>query len=122
MASGNYPFFVLARSQAGVAAVVSIEPGSCPSATGDLTPYLKVPILVLWADYVDLSPRWAPRLKGCREFAAAATKAGGRVSNVVLPEIGIQGNSHMLMQDTNSLEVAEWLWRWLDQNVEQARR
>jgi hypothetical protein len=120
-ASGNYPFFVLARSQAGVAGVVSIEPGSCPSASSDLTPYLKVPILVLWGDYVDLAPRWAPRLKGCREFAAAATQAGGHVSNVVLPEIGMKGNSHMLMQDTNSLEVAQWLWRWLDQNVEQAR-
>jgi hypothetical protein len=120
--SGIYPFQVLARSQAGVAGVVSIEPGACPAASGDLTPYLKTPILVLWGDYVDAAPRWAPRLKACREFAQAATKAGGRVSMVVLPEIGIQGNSHMLMQDTNSLELADWLWRWIDQNIEQPRR
>jgi pimeloyl-ACP methyl ester carboxylesterase len=120
--SGIYPFQAIASSPAGIKGIVSIEPGSCPSATGDLKPYLNVPILVLWGDYVDLAPRWAPRLKGCREFAEAATKAGGRVYNVVLPEIGIKGNSHMLMQDTNSLEVADWLWAWLDKNVEQGQR
>jgi pimeloyl-ACP methyl ester carboxylesterase len=116
-ASGNFPFFVVARSAVGVAGIVSIEPGSCPAADGDLTPYLKMPILVLWGDYVDLSARWAPRLKQCREFAAAATKAGGHVENVVLPEIGIYGNSHMLMQDDNSLQVADWLQHWLEMNI-----
>jgi hypothetical protein len=120
--SGIYPFQVAALSERGVAGVVSIEPGTCPSATGDLTPYLKVPMLVLWGDYVDLAPRWAPRQKACREFAAAATRAGGRVENVVLPELGIKGNSHMLMQDDNSLELAEWVWAWIDRNIEQKRR
>ena len=37
--------------------------------------------------------------------------------NVVLPEIGIHGNSHMLMQDDNSLQVADWLQRWLEKNI-----
>jgi pimeloyl-ACP methyl ester carboxylesterase len=120
--SGVYPFQAIAQSERGIAGIVSIEPGACPAATGDLKPYLKVPILVLWGDYVDLAPRWAPRLKACREFAAAATKAGGRVQNVVLPEIGIKGNSHMLMQDRNSLEVAQWLWGWIDTNIEKQRR
>src|SRR5262249_38306565 len=96
-------------------------PGSCPAANGDLAPYLKMPILVLFGDYVDLSPRWAPRLKGCREFADAARKAGGRTEVVVLPEIGIKGNSHMLMQDRNSLEIADLLLAWIDKNVEPKR-
>jgi hypothetical protein len=120
--SGIYPFQVAALSERGVAGVVSIEPGTCPSATGDLTPYLKVPMLVLWGDYVELAPRWAPRLAACREFAAAATRAGGRVEQVVLPDLGIKGNSHMLMQDDNSLELAEWVWAWIDRNIEQKRR
>ncbi len=120
--SGIYPFQVAALSERGIAGVVSIEPGACPSATGDLKPYLKVPMMVLWGDYVDQAPRWAPRLKACREFATAATKAGGRVENIVLPELGIKGNSHMLMQDKNSLELADWLYAWIDRNIEQARR
>jgi pimeloyl-ACP methyl ester carboxylesterase len=115
--SGIYPFQTAAISTRGIAAIVSIEPGGCPAATGDLTPYLKLPILVLFGDYVDLAPRWAPRLKQCREFADAMKKAGGKTELVVLPEIGIKGNSHMLMQDRNSLELAAWLVGWLNRNV-----
>jgi pimeloyl-ACP methyl ester carboxylesterase len=115
--SGIYPFQVVAKSPQGVAGIVSIEPGACPSASADLTAYLKTPILVLWGDYVDLSPRWSPRLKGCREFAQAVTKAGGRAENVVLPEVGMKGGSHMLMQDRNSHEVAAWLAAWIDKNI-----
>jgi hypothetical protein len=115
--SGIYPFQSAASSNKGIAAIISIEPGACPSATGDLSPYLRMPIMVLWGDYVDQSPRWAPRLKACREFAAAATLAGGRVQNIVLPEIGVKGNSHMLMQDSNSLLVAQYLWDWIDRQV-----
>jgi hypothetical protein len=115
--SGIYPFQSAASSTKGIAAIISIEPGACPSATGDLSPYLKMPIMVLWGDYVDQSPRWAPRLKACREFATAATRAGGRVQNIVLPEIGVKGNSHMLMQDSNSLVVAQYLLDWIEGQV-----
>jgi pimeloyl-ACP methyl ester carboxylesterase len=115
--SGFYPFQTAALNTQDIAGIVSIEPGACPAATGDLTPYMKMPILVLFGDYVELSPRWAPRLKQCREFAEAMKKAGGRTELVVLPDLGIKGNSHMLMQDSNSLELAAWLVAWLNKNV-----
>lgn len=115
--SGIYPFQAAALNRAGIAGIVAIEPGACPSAREDMTPYRGLPILVLWGDYVDQSPRWAPRLKGCREFAAAANAAGGKVENAVLPEMGIKGNSHMLMQDRNSLEIADWLAGWLARTI-----
>src|SRR6185436_16602536 len=112
--SGIYPFQTAALSTKGIAGIVAIEPGACPDSSGDLQPYLKMPILVLFGDYVDQSTRWAPRLKACREFVEAANQAGGKVELVVLPEIGIKGNSHMLMQDRNSLEIADWLLAWID--------
>jgi hypothetical protein len=115
--SGIYPFQTAALNTAGIAAIVSIEPGACPAATGDLKPYLGMPIMVLWGDYVDQAPRWAPRLKACREFAEAANRAGGQVTNYVLPEHGIRGNSHMLMQDDNSLELAGLVLDWIRKNV-----
>jgi hypothetical protein len=115
--SGFYPFQTAALNTQDIAGIVSIEPGACPAATGDLTPYMKMPILVLFGDYVDLSPRWAPRLKQCREFAEAMKKAGGKTELVLLPDLGIKGNSHMLMQDKNSLEIAAWLVAWLNKNV-----
>jgi len=115
--SGIYPFQTAALNTAGIAAIISIEPGACPAANGDLKPYLHLPIMVLWGDYVDGAPRWAPRLKGCREFAAAVNQAGGKTQVLVLPEIGIKGNSHMLMQDKNSLQIADLLLDWIRKNV-----
>ncbi len=63
-----------------------------------------------------------PRLAACKAFAEAVNKVGGKVESVVLPEIGIRGNSHMLMQDRNSLEIAAWLLAWIDRNIEKGRR
>ncbi|MFC7556856.1 hypothetical protein ACFQU7_38555 [Pseudoroseomonas wenyumeiae] len=68
-------------------------------------------------DFVEQSPRWAPRLAACRDFIAAANAAGGKAEMVVLPEIGIKGNTHMLMQDDNSLELADWLTNWIATKV-----
>jgi hypothetical protein len=115
--AGIYPFQTAAISTQGIAGIVSIEPGECPSATGDLTPYTRLPILVLFGDYVDLSPRWAPRLKACRAFVDAVDHAGGRAQLVLLPDEGIHGNTHMMMQDRNNLDVADWILRWIDTHV-----
>ena len=115
--SGIYPFQTAALDTKGIAGIISIEPGGCPAPTADLAPYLKLPIMVLFGDYVDEAPRWAPRLKLCREFAEAMKKAGGRTELLVLPEIGIKGNSHMLMQDRNSLQIADLLIAWIEKNA-----
>ncbi len=82
-----------------------------------MKPYTAMPILIMYGDYVDLSPRWSPRLKGCREFLAAANAAGGKVELVLLPDLGIKGNSHMLMQDRNNLQIADILVDWIVKHV-----
>jgi pimeloyl-ACP methyl ester carboxylesterase len=115
--SGIYPFQTAMLNSRGIAGIVAIEPGACPDARADMTPFTKMPILVLWGDYVNLSSRWSPRLTACKAFVEAVAKAGGTIENVVLPEIGIRGNSHMLMQDKNNLEIADWLLAWIDRNV-----
>ena len=116
--SGIYPFQTAVLSTRGIAGIVSIEPGACPAASDDMRPYANMPILVLFGDYVDLSPRWSPRLKACRDFVQAANKSGGRAELVLLPDVGFHGNTHMLMQDKNSLEVADWLLAWIDRHIE----
>ena len=119
--SGIFPFQVAALSWEGVAGIVAVEPSACPDAAGDLRPYASLPILILYGDYVEQAPRWAPRLAGCRAFVTAANAAGGKVELIVLPERGIQGNSHMLMQDSNSLEIAAMLDRWMEEHVGRER-
>ncbi len=115
--SGIYPFQTAARSNEGIAGIVAIEPAACPAAGGDLTPYRNLPILVLWGDYVEQAPRWAPRLKACGEFVRALNQAGGKAEMVMLADVGMPGASHMLMQDRNSLQVADWLLGWIAKNV-----
>ena len=36
---------------------------------------------------------------------------------LVLPDVGLHGDSHMMMQDRNSHDVAGWLAGWIDRNV-----
>jgi pimeloyl-ACP methyl ester carboxylesterase len=115
--SGIYPFQTAAQNRDGIAAIVAIEPGACPAPTDDLAPYKDLPILVLWGDYVSEFPRWAPRLENCRNFVAAANRAGGKAEMLALPDVGIKGNSHMLMQDDNSLEIADMVLAWIDRST-----
>jgi pimeloyl-ACP methyl ester carboxylesterase len=115
--SGIYPFQTAVLSRKSITAIVAVEPGACPAASDDMKPFAGLPILVLFGDYVDQSPRWAPRLAACRDFVKAANAAGGKAELVLLPDVGIRGNSHMLMQDQNSLEVANWLTGWIDGHV-----
>ncbi len=116
--SGIYPFQVAALDRTGLRAIVALEPAACPDpAKDDLSVFKDLPILVLFADYVDESPRWAPRLAQCRAFVTAANAAGSRAELILLPEIGIHGNSHMLMQDKNSQDIADWLGGWIDKRV-----
>ncbi|WP_218831548.1 esterase [Bordetella genomosp. 9] len=119
---GVYPFQTAAISAEGIAGIVAIEPTVCPAATGDLKPYTRLPILVVYGDNVEIAPRWAPRLQKCREFIDAVAKAGGNARLVELPQVGFRGNSHMLMQDRNSLKVADWLLDWIDRNIEKQPR
>jgi pimeloyl-ACP methyl ester carboxylesterase len=115
--SGIFPFQTAALNRKGIAGIVAIEPAACPTPTDDMKPYAGLPILVLFGDYVDQFPRWAPRLANCRAFITAANAAGGKAEILVLPEIGIKGNTHMLMQDNNSLDIADILLDWIGKHV-----
>ena len=72
-----------------------------------------VPVLTIYGDYVDEHPRWAAYKKQLEGYGAALKAAGGSFELVMLPDIGIKGNSHMLMQDKNNAEIAEVIQKWL---------
>lgn len=40
-------------------------------------------------------------------------KHGGKVEVIELPKVGIKGNTHFPMSDTNNVQVAEHLAKWL---------
>jgi hypothetical protein len=109
---GAFGFKVAEQRADKVKAIVAVE-----SATAGVlanAPKLKdVPVLMLFGDYVDDHPRWAAFKKIDTEYANAIKAAGGTVDWINLPDIGIKGNSHMLMQDKNNGTIAEVIQKWL---------
>jgi pimeloyl-ACP methyl ester carboxylesterase len=119
------PAIVLAHSQGGffawraaqerpdlVKALVLVEPAAIGDP--DQADSLKtVPTLVLYGDFISDDTRWpAIRGKGVA-FAEKIRDAGGTITVIDLPEHGIRGNSHMIMMDRNSDEVAALIQGWL---------
>jgi pimeloyl-ACP methyl ester carboxylesterase len=119
------PSVVIGHSQAGqfgfraaqarpdlVKALVLVE----PAAMGDaalVRALAGVPVLLLYGDYIEGDARWpAMRERGLR-FAEAIRAAGGSAEVVDLPAAGLHGNSHMVMMDRNSDQVAQLVQDWL---------
>ena len=61
---------------------------------------------------------WAASLQGCEALAGRMKAAGGDVEVMHLPKMGIKGNSHMLMQDRNNLQLADLVLQWIDRHAE----
>lgn len=121
------PSVVMAHSQAGlfgwraaqerpdkVRALVLVE----PAAVGDaakVAALRNIPVLMIYGDYIAQDSRW-PTIRGNGvRFAEAVRAAGGSVDIIDLPERGIRGNSHMIMMDRNSDQVAQLIQDWLAQ-------
>ena len=72
-----------------------------------------VPVLAIYGDYIEQDSRWPTiRGNGIKYYEALRT-AGGSVDVIDLPKIGIKGNSHMIMMDRNSDQVADLIQDWL---------
>lgn len=122
------PCVVLVHSQSGlfgyrvaqarpdkVKALIAVEPTNAGDPrTADVL--RNTPILTIYGDYIEQDSRWPKiRLVGTN-FAHAVNAAGGRNEVVDLPKVGIRGNSHMVMMDKNSDQVAALIQAWLEKN------
>ena len=64
----------------------------------------------------------AASLQSCEALAGRMKTAGGDVQVMHLPKMGIKGNSHMLMQDRNNLDLADLILQWIDSHAEPKRK
>ena len=71
-----------------------------------------IPMAVIYGDNAKEHPRWAD-LANVVGYADTIKGAGGSVDLIDLPDIGIKGNTHMVMMDKNSDEVADVIQKWL---------
>ena len=109
---GAFGFKVAEQRPDKVKAIVAVE--SATAGNLDKAAALKdTPVLMLFGDYVDQHPRWANFKKIDLAYADAVRAGGGTVDVINLPDLGIKGNSHMLMQDKNNAEIADVIQKWL---------
>ena len=121
--SGFFPEQAALIDPSGVKGIISIE---MPCVTNFAAPQLgtlaKIPTLVMFGDHlgdVQGGPaNWKTSFEGCQTFVKQVNAAGGDAQMMYLPEMGIRGNSHMLMQDKNNLQLADLILGWIDQHVE----
>jgi hypothetical protein len=119
--SGPFPMDAALINPAGIRGIVSLEPGACRATYTDaqIASLAKIPTLVLFGDNLTANTglgalTWNDRLIGCQAYATRITAAGGRVEVVQTAKIGMRGNSHMLMQDTNNIQIADYILKWID--------
>ena len=72
-----------------------------------------IPMAVIYGDNAREHPRWGQIRRNVVGYADAIKGAGGSVDLIDLPDIGIKGNTHMVMMDQNSDEVADVIQKWL---------
>jgi pimeloyl-ACP methyl ester carboxylesterase len=101
-----------------VKAVVNIEGAHVPTEA-QIEAYQGIPVLELFGDHLDSTVfTGRPRYEGRKAVVERINKQQeGKATLVRLPEVGIKGNSHMMMQDKNNLQVADFVLRWIASNI-----
>jgi pimeloyl-ACP methyl ester carboxylesterase len=111
---GNFGLTAALRAPERVRAVISMEPSGAPdpavAAAASLT---GVPHLFIWGDHWNDNPFWVRSRTGSERWRDALIAAGGDVTWIDLPARGIRGNSHALMADNNSAEIAALVLDWM---------
>jgi pimeloyl-ACP methyl ester carboxylesterase len=112
--AGNFAFNAALKNPSKIKALVVVEPSGSPDPDKtDLSPLRQVPILWVWGDFISEQPFWVTIQEKQERFRAALQRAGGAGDLINLPAQGIKGNSHMLMMDRNSDQIAGLIQTWL---------
>jgi pimeloyl-ACP methyl ester carboxylesterase len=123
--SGQFPLEAALTNSAGIRGLILVEPGSCGATVRtdqQIATLATVPILVVFGDHLD-NPTgfpgfsWRNAFNDCNAFIDRVNAANGNAKMLYPPDLGIFGNSHMIMQDKNNLQIADLILKWIDQNV-----
>src|SRR5437763_906773 len=110
--SGSFGYKVLEARPEKVKALVAVEP-TLGGEREKVQSIKTTPILVIYGDNARDHSRWSKIRQGGVDYAAVLKSAGGSIDVIDLPDVGIKGNSHMIMMDKNSNAVADVIQKWL---------
>ncbi len=111
---GNFGFNAALAAPDKVKGLIAIEPSGAPNPeTANLASVKDIPQLIVWGDFIPQSELWTKLSQASIKYNKALADMGGKIDFVSLPDKGIKGNTHMLMMDTNSDQVAELVQKWM---------
>ena len=97
-------------------------------STSDFAKLTKIPILIIYGDYIPTAPSKYPgpdllraRRAMCQLMVERINARGGRAEIIDLPAIGITGNTHFPMSDLNNVQIADLVSNWLSDKGLDAR-
>ncbi|SOE91794.1 Alpha/beta hydrolase family protein [Burkholderia sp. D7] len=97
-----------------IKAVVLVEASSAPDVTRvDFSKIRRIPYLFLWGDHINDSALWPGFQAKAKTYYADLKAENAPATWINLPELGIHGNTHMIMMDKNSDDVAKIVLDWL---------
>ena len=73
----------------------------------------RIPIQIIVGDFLEASPSGPARLVNGRAFVEAVNRHGGNAEFIHLPEVGIHGNSHIMMLERNNVRIANLVSAYL---------
>ena len=127
--SGPFPLAAALLDPTAAKGLVLVEPGGCPASYTDeqIKTLATIPILVVFGDHRDTPtgissrPSWQLSFDSCQALIGRVKAAGGQAEMLDPSDRGIRGNSHMIMQDKNNLQIADIILQWIDRRVGKRR-
>ncbi len=111
---GNFAFSAALKRPDLIKAIVAVETSGSPDP--DKTEFTKIkgiPMLWVWGDNLSQYPFWTPIVARQEKFRTNLAATGGVAEALKLSDSGVKGNSHMLMMDRNSDQIAGLIQQWM---------
>lgn len=108
--AGPLALQLAARHPDLVRTLVAIEPAGIPDIS---RADYRTPTLMVLGDNMDTDSRW----QRLREKILTFCSAVPGTTVLSLPEIGIRGNSHVMMMDNNNQDIAQLVHGWLGRRI-----
>ena len=110
---GNFGFTAALNAPDKIRALIAVEPSGARRQAADAAKLKDIPHLVVWGDHLAEHPFWGKVRANIERWQGQIRSAGGTADTLDLPAEGCHGNSHMLMMDTNSDEIAGKVQGWM---------
>ena len=109
-ASGSAGFSISQWDNSNLLSLIAVEPVGCPTKTSE-TP--SVPFLVIYGDYIT-PRRQTGRYESCQTTVRNSQRFYPESAFLDFPALGVYGNSHLMMQDNNNIEIAQNILDWIN--------